>query len=91
MTLANLRFQSLWQRIFGGPMFPAKPLKDGGVIQRRPEPAPTQPVMVVVTTPSGSQRLAWRIPGDTPLQIVNKLIEHTDLYAHQGSRRAGGR
>ena len=79
MTLAQW-----WARLLGRPMFPAKPLTHGGVIQRRPAPpaVPGPLQMTLIDTPHGSQRLGWVCYGSEP-----EAIAAITAPEHQGSRR----
>jgi hypothetical protein len=60
VTPAEIRFRWLWKALFGGPMFPAKPLKWGGV--RHANPAAPEITMQLTPCPDGmAKRLAWRV------------------------------
>lgn len=75
MHPADLRFRTLWLRLFG-PMFPAKPLRDGGVIQRRPK----TPDLTLVDTGCGYKRLAWRYEGTRP-EVIAEVIKPSEQHA----------
>lgn len=101
MKLADLRFRLLWARLMGLPLFPAKPLKDGGVLQRRPTEAPLAPKAVYMTAmarPDGPiyrqlgwtdcQALCWHVPGTTTHEVLVALHQQVERLAiHLGSRR----
>jgi hypothetical protein len=73
----ELRFRWLWKQLFGGPMFPAKPLKWGGTIHRKAVEARLagEGIQLVLTPcPDGCKRLAWKIPGKDNAEIITNLL-----------------
>jgi hypothetical protein len=76
MSPAEMRFQMLWHALFGGPMFPAKPLKYGGVIQYR---RPYRGIPWLLVRSNGRDLVNCVRYEGTPLQAMNALTAELDI------------
>jgi hypothetical protein len=76
MPPAEMLFRLMWARLLGRPMFPARPLRWGGVIH--PTPAER---LIKVYRPNGEFELGWTIPGDTDEQIIEWVTRSSFLHA----------
>jgi hypothetical protein len=78
VTPAEIRFRQLWQTLFGGPMFPAKPLRWAGVIHPRQKatrnPLAPEIAMVLVPCPDGCKRLAWMVEATNEKDALQKFL-----------------
>ena len=77
MPPAEMLFRLMWARLLGRPMFPAKPLKWGGVIPPRTKVE----TMRLIAKANGEAEIGWKIPGDSDREIIEWVTRHSDMHA----------
>lgn len=66
------------------PMFPAKPLRWGGRVPKKPQ---AYWEMKVFERPNGSKELGWRWPADNVMAGLSEPYDYFGKPPHQGSRK----